>query len=272
MTTQPILRSRTSVAIAPVPATVDETATALDVALREASSIAAAGPDVLPKPYQNKPGAVLLVTEWARARGLVALEAIQSVSFVQGRPIIDAKMQRALAKRAGYKVKVDDVTATSATVAVWEAGDLLGTATYTIEDAKAADLLGKANWKKHPREMLVARATTRAISWHAPDALVGVFVDGDIDTPDVVLTASVDQVDPAGVDDDEPVDAELVDDPRDTLAAIERMREQMTDEQRGEVRAFMADHDIASLAAADEQDRDAIAAECERILGEVADK
>lgn len=266
MTDQPILRSRTAVAVAPMPTTVDETATALDVALREATSIAAAGSDVLPPAYRGKPGAVLLVAEWARARGLVALEAIQSVSFVQGRPIIDAKMQRALAKRAGYSVRITDVSAESATVEVREAGDLLGSATYTLDDAKAAELLGKANWKKHPQEMLVARATTRAISWHAPDALVGVFVDDEIDTPDTVLaTATVDT--PQATADDEPADAEIVDEPGDIRSVIARLREQMTDEQRGEVRAFMGERGLISFAAADDQDLDAIAGECARILG-----
>ena len=178
MTNQPVLRARTQPATAPVPAS--EADAQLSVALREAQAVAKAG-DAIPKGYRGNPGAVLLAKAWADKRGLDILTALQTVAFVQGRPVIDATMQRALAKQAGYRVTVTDASSTAATVKVVElaSGEVIGEASYTVDDAKAAGLLGKDNWKRTPEDMLVARATTRAVRRYAPEVMVGLVAGTD---------------------------------------------------------------------------------------------
>lgn len=206
MTDSPVLRSRSTRALAPTPAA--EADAQLDVSMRRAQAVAAAG-DTIPRSYRGKPGAVLLADEWARARGLDLLTALQTVAFIDGKPVIDATMQRALAKRAGYTAKVVAASVTEATVEVWEGDDMLGSATYTIEEAKAAGLANKNNWKQNPKSMLVARATTQAIRWHAPDVMTGVFTEEEIDEPLDVLGLDATTAGDVTVDADV-VDAELV--------------------------------------------------------------
>lgn len=178
MTNQPVLRSRTQPATAPVPAS--EADAQLSVAMREANAIAKAG-DAVPKGYRGNPGAVLLARAWAENRGLDILTALQTVSFVQGRPVIDATMQRALADQAGYRITIPTADAQRAIVRVVEksTGEVIGEATYTLEDAKVAGLTGKENWKKNPEDMLVARATTRAVRRFAPAVMVGLVAGED---------------------------------------------------------------------------------------------
>lgn len=178
MTNQPVLRARTTPATAPVPAS--EADAQLSVAMREANAIAKAG-DAVPKGYRGNPGAVLLARAWADQRGLDILTALQTVSFVQGRPVIDASMQRALAKAAGYRVLIPQATPQAATARVVErsSGEVIGEATYTIDDAKRAQLTGKDNWKHNPEDMLVARATTRAMRRFAPEVMVGLVAGED---------------------------------------------------------------------------------------------
>ena len=138
--------------------------------------------DALPQSYRKNPGAVVLAKGWADARGLDLLTVLQNVAFVNGRPVVDATMQRALAENAGYRVIVEEATAEAATVKVIDAnGQVLGSTTYTIAEARTAGLTGKDNWKRHPAEMLVARATTRALRWHAPSVLLGVTDRDEID-------------------------------------------------------------------------------------------
>ena len=55
-----------------------------------------------------------------------------------------------------------------------------GSVVYTLEDAKAAGLAGKQNWKAHPRAMLSWRAITEGAKVYAPDLLGG----GKAYTPD----------------------------------------------------------------------------------------
>lgn len=182
----PILRSRTA-----APVTVREE---LDAELLRAKALAQAG-DVLPRAYRDRPGALLLVDQWAKARGIDTLTAIQTVSFIDGRPIVDATMQRALAKRAGYRVRVIEATDRQATVVVLEDGAEVGRETFTMQDATRMGLAGKDNWKKNPRNMLVARATSNAIRWHAPEVLAGIGTeDEDDDVPFAQIAAPAEVV------------------------------------------------------------------------------
>ena len=222
----------------------------MDAEFRMAQAVARAG-DMLPRGYRDKPGAVILVNQWAKAHGVDMVTAMQTVAFVQGRPVIDATMQRALAERAGYSVKIPDATRESATVEVWRDGELVGSATYTWADATTAKLIGKDNWKNNPEDMLVARATTRAIRRHAPSVMLGMAdPDEAYDTdPVAVLAPTGQQIEAGGgtlaetpssagaVDgsipssDDPPasspdvVDAEVIDEPTETpkmtLTALE---------------------------------------------------
>tara|TARA_Y100001973_G_scaffold42302_1_gene63193 strand:- start:478 stop:1377 length:900 start_codon:yes stop_codon:yes gene_type:complete len=51
---------------------------------------------------------------------------------------------------------------------------------YTEEDAKRANLWNSSDaWKKHPRDMLIARAISRAVNRHFPEVLGGVAVETD---------------------------------------------------------------------------------------------
>lgn len=197
-----VMRSRQAVVRAP--------STELDSRLKEAQYIAQAT-QALPQAYRNNPGTVLLAQAWASARGVDILTAIQTVNFIQGRPVIDATMQRALAMRAGYDVTIK-ADAKSATVTVLRDGVERGEATYTMDDAKLAKLDAKDNWKQNPKAMLVARATTQAMRWFAPDVMVGVFSEDELDHPEEVLAVEVDRAVEADVEVlEDAVDAEIVD-------------------------------------------------------------
>lgn len=196
-----VMRSRQAVVRAP--------STELDSRLKEAQYIAQAT-QALPQAYRNNPGTVLLAQAWASARGVDILTAIQTVNFIQGRPVIDATMQRALAMRAGYDVTIK-ADAKSATVTVLRDGVERGEATYTMDDAKLAKLDAKDNWKQNPKAMLVARATTQAMRWFAPDVMVGVFSEDELDHPEEVLAVEVDRAVEADVEVlEDAVDVEIV--------------------------------------------------------------
>jgi hypothetical protein len=206
---------------------------------------------MLPKAYRGQPGAILLAIDWAERHGLSIMDALHGVSWVQGKPVVDSTLQRALARNAGYSVVVTEAAAERATVKVaTAAGELIGTASYTLDEAKAAGLTGKDNWRRHQVDMLVARATTRAIKWFCAEALIGGAVyEDDLDgmLADPVATATIvpplsDPPEP--VVDDRPVtepagvpivDAEVVEDDTDPFsddavrADLETVKELVSD-------------------------------------------
>jgi hypothetical protein len=191
MTDHPVLVSRQPAV--PIPRTEE-----LDVELRRAKALSLAG-DVLPRAYRDRPGAILLADQWARARGIDTLTAIQTVSFM-----------------AGYRILVAEATNDRATVVVSDRnGEVLGRETFSMADARAAELAGKANWKKSPRNMLVARATTNAIRFHAPEVLIGLSV-ADVDDVEPIADPVV-TMRPAPVE-PEPIEAEVV---GDTLPLVD---------------------------------------------------
>lgn len=199
----------------PVPA---PEASSFDVELQRATALSRAG-DVLPRAYRDKPGALLLVDQWARTRGIDTLTAIQTVAFIDGKPVVDAAMQRALAERAGYEVHVLAVTDEHAVVAVLRAGTELGREMYTLDDAKRAGLAQRDNWKKNPRNMLVARASTNALKFYAPGVLLGLGLAED-ETPEPLEQLVAPDPDPQPVVEVEAdiVDAEVIEPDPEYLA------------------------------------------------------
>ena len=161
----------------------------LEGQFRIATAIANAT-EAVPRSYRKQPGAVLLALAWSQQHELDILTTIQNVAFIDGKAVVDATMQRALAKRAGYEVRMM-VEADRVTVAIYQGGTELGDATYSMADAKEAGLDQKNNWKKNREDMLVARATTRAIRRFAPDVLLGMLSSDEVDEPvaDVVQLA-----------------------------------------------------------------------------------
>jgi hypothetical protein len=228
----PVLRSRQAPAVATPPPAIGEEILSLE--LRKAHAIARAG-DAIPKGYRGNDGAVLLALEWAQHHGMTLLQAMQSVSFVQGRPVVDATAQRALAERAGYLVVPTEITPSSCTVTVSRDGQVIGSASYSIEDATRAKLIEKDNWRTAPEDMLVARATGRAVRRYAPSVLFGLSTIDELDDP-----LERQPPEPAPPEPDEPVELgqvieaaaaelepDLADGPSDTPRTIEDVRDDL---------------------------------------------
>jgi hypothetical protein len=57
-----------------------------------------------------------------------------------------------------------------------------------MQDAQAAGLTGKDNWRKFPRNMLFARALSNGVRWYAPD----IFNGATVYTPDELGAAEDD--------------------------------------------------------------------------------
>lgn len=231
-----VLRSRRTQALAPVA----PDAAALDVRMKHANAIAAAK-QALPPSYANNPGAIMLAQEWAATRGVDLLTTIQTVSFISGKPVVDATMQRALAMRAGYEIGIE-VDDRSATCTLTRDGKVVGRSTYTTDDAKTAGLLGKDNWKKNPKAMLVARATAQTMRWHAPDVMVGVFTEDELDDPVETLAPQPEPQVEGQQSIEGVVDAEVVEDATpvtdDTFAALVKLGE-LSDPLASDLRAWV---------------------------------
>lgn len=113
--------------------------------------------------------------------GLGAFASMTGIHLVQGKPVLGSNLIATLVKndpRYNYRVKQAD---NKACILTWyEGGQAIGESSFTWDEATAAGLTGKDNWKKYPSDMLFARALTRGARRYAP----GIFGGAPVYTPE----------------------------------------------------------------------------------------
>lgn len=130
--------------------------------------------------------------------GIPPYQAVTGIHMIQGKPEIGAHILAAKIKASGkYDFKVTKHTDQVCEIDFYEGKKLLGSTSFSIEDAKRA---GTKNMDKFPRNMLFARAISNGYRFHCPDVFSApVYVFGEIngdaaeseDTAATVTTASV---------------------------------------------------------------------------------
>lgn len=109
--------------------------------------------------------------------GFGPFASMTGVHIIQNRPTLAANLIAAAVKRSGkYNYRVIQHTEKICSIDFYEGSDRVGNSTYTWEEAQAAQLTSKDNWKKFPRNMLFARAISNGQKWYAPDAFNGATV------------------------------------------------------------------------------------------------
>lgn len=144
-----------------------------------AADLDGAGP-LLPKHIQSPAQAMAIVYAGAEM-GMAPMQAIRSLYLVEGRVVIDATAQLAMAIRAGVTVdwqRSDDKEA----VLVLRRGTGSYTSRWSMEMAARAGLAQRGTWQKHPDAMLRARAITSGIRAFCPDVLGGAaYAPGELE-------------------------------------------------------------------------------------------
>jgi hypothetical protein len=130
-----------------------------------------------------KPAAALAVIVQGREFGLTAMQSLRSIHVIDGKPTFSADMMVALVHRSGLAefFRCVETTGEAATFETKRKGEPSATRlSFTVEDAKAAGLLGRGPWSKHRAEMLRARAKSHLARLVYPDVLAGVDSPGEL--------------------------------------------------------------------------------------------
>lgn len=129
-----------------------------------------AGTEFVPVAIRQKPAAITAAILFGRELDMPPMQALSQVHVVEGRPSLSAEHMRAMVLAAGHELAYDLSVPMQVTVTGrrWIGRNpMTGSATYgnptsvtwNIAMAERAGLVGKNNWKRHPRQMLEARAT-----------------------------------------------------------------------------------------------------------------
>jgi hypothetical protein len=135
---------------------------------------------------EKNPADALWLIATGHALGIDPATSLRMIHVVKGRPVLSADMMAGVAMRhpACEYLQVRTMTATECVIATKRRGwpDEM-VMSWTIEDAKRAQLAGGDNWKKYPQAMLKARCLAQIVRAAYPDALMGVYVEGELDEP-----------------------------------------------------------------------------------------
>lgn len=169
---------------APVPDWVTLLVPMADLAERLATT------EFVPQTMRGRPAAIVACMMYGAEIGIGPMQALRSIDVVQGKPTPSAELLRAMIYNAGHELWIVEASATRVTVGGRRYGQPREhTVTWTSEMARAAGLTGKESWKKYPRQMLLARATSELARSVFPDAIRGLgHLDDVADMPAVDTT------------------------------------------------------------------------------------
>lgn len=129
----------------------------------------------VPQQYRGKPAEATAAILAGAELGLNPLASLRAFDNIQGTAAPKAITLRAVAQSRGHKVDIVEESPVKV-VARYRRVDETDWkyVEWTIEQARDLGLTSKDNWKKQPKAMLVARATSEASRRAASDALLGI--------------------------------------------------------------------------------------------------
>lgn len=132
---------------------------------------------MIPVDYQGRPANIIIAMDYASRLGSGLFATMQGLAVINGRPCLWGDLMLAVVLRSPLCERIterfDDATMT-ATCEVKRAGWPTSTVTWTIDDAKRAQLWGKKGpWTTYPKRMLGLRARAWALRNAFSDVVLG---------------------------------------------------------------------------------------------------
>lgn len=146
-----------------------------------------AASDLAPKDYKNKPGNCVIAMQMGHEIGLKAMQAIQNIAVINGRPSVWGDAAKAIVQASPLCEDIietfDEATMTATCVAK-RVGQEPHVSTFSKKDAEVAKLWSKPGpWQQYPKRMLQLRARGFALRDKFADILKGLhFAEEAMDT------------------------------------------------------------------------------------------
>lgn len=138
---------------------------------------------------KNKFGAFAIV-QYGRELGIPPMMALRNINIISGQLACSAQLMLSLAIQKGVSIDVLEEGDRGAKLK-FKRGSQEYVSAFTEADAKAANLLGKDNWRKYPRDMYYWRAVAKGVRRICPDAVMGLYTAEEITEGAVINVAEV---------------------------------------------------------------------------------
>jgi len=117
--------------------------------------------------------------------GLGPMASLSGIVIINGQPRLYAEKQRALILAQGHDIWVEESTISKCTIVGQRKGSSQASrVTWTMDDARRANLAGKQSYRLYPRQMLLARASAELATAIFPDVIGGLKAVEETDDND----------------------------------------------------------------------------------------
>ena len=129
---------------------------------------------LVPAAYRGDPANIFLAYAEGRKFGWDITTAMGNIHVINGRACLSATAQLGIIRAAGHQVKIDATDQRChATGVRYNTGER-HQVTFSLDDAKRANLMGRDVWRQYPRAMLRSRAVTELGRILFSDVLLGI--------------------------------------------------------------------------------------------------
>lgn len=150
--------------------------------------------------YRGKPDEVTAVILAGHELGIQPMTSLKSIDVIQGQPALRAHAMRGLLQSKGHEIELVEADDNHCIMRGRRKGaEEWQTVVWDTARARLMGLLGKDQWKKQPKTMLINRATGEICRLIASDALHGMpyaaeeldgYVHGEIAAPKAPLSVA----------------------------------------------------------------------------------
>ena len=130
---------------------------------------------IVPGAYRGKPADIVAAGLAGKAFGWDVMVAMRNYHVIEGAASMRPEAMLGLVRKAGHSVTFQnqpDGSGITATGTRADNGDTYA-ASFTMQDAEAAGLRNKRNWKQYPDAMLTWRAVSKLCRYLFPDVVLG---------------------------------------------------------------------------------------------------
>ena len=141
----------------------------------------AAKSTMVPRDYLGKPENIVVAVQMGSELGLAPMQSLQNIAVISGRPAVWGDAMPALCRQSPICQDIEerfegDGDRLTAVCTATRTGKKPVTSRFSVEDAKKANLWGKAGpWQQYPKRMLQMRARGFALRDAFPDLLRGLI-------------------------------------------------------------------------------------------------
>ena len=135
--------------------------------------------------------AVILLT--GRELGLSPMQSLRGIYVVSGTPVLSADLLVAVVRRSGLCAswRVLESTPERCVITTQRSGESEPTTkTWTMADAKRANVTGKPIWSQYPAQMLRHRCAADLAREVYPDVVLGLYTPEELEREPVVVTTA----------------------------------------------------------------------------------